>query len=246
MAKKRTKTPAERAYAKQLKRIKQFISRAEKRGFIFYDNVIPERPTRITQASARKLAKLTPEKLYKKAEYAGEASYGEIVPASEGVKLERSLRAKKAAETRKRKKEQNVRQQPAQESTNTPGFEPPYKPTNDANFYEMTVISNWYSSLENFRGGEAYNMLRVFMGSVIRENGIPDTVTMLEEAANDGVLLTWETVYKGDQALMYIGYLIDFLPESGVLYKDETLDRMQFMSRLGDALEQEEDWEYPI
>ena len=101
MAKRRKQTPAERSYSKQVKRIKQFISRAEKRGYQFSEDVLPQRPKRVTQASVRKLAKLTPEKLYQKAVYGGLASYGEIVPATEGVKLERSFRAKKAAETRK-------------------------------------------------------------------------------------------------------------------------------------------------
>ena len=94
MAKRRKQTPAERAYSKQVKRIKQFISRAEKRGYQFSENVLPQRPKRVTQASVRKLAKLTPEKLYQKAVYGGLASGGEIVPAIEGVKLERSLRGK--------------------------------------------------------------------------------------------------------------------------------------------------------
>ena len=104
MTKRRKQTPAERAYSKQVKRIKQFIRRAEKRGYQFSENVLPQRPKRVTQASVRKLAKLTPEKMYQKAVYGGLASDGEIVPAIEGVKLERSLRAKKATETRKRKK----------------------------------------------------------------------------------------------------------------------------------------------
>ena len=101
MAKRRKQTPAERAYSKQVKRIKQFISRAEKRGYHFSEDVLPQRPKRVTKASVLKLAKLTPEKLYQKAVYGGTATEGEIVPATEGVKLERSLRAKKAAETRK-------------------------------------------------------------------------------------------------------------------------------------------------
>ena len=79
MTKVKKKSPAEREYDKQVKRIKQFIRRAEKRGFIFPDNVIPNKPKRITKASVRKLSKITPKELYKKAEYGGEATEGEIV-----------------------------------------------------------------------------------------------------------------------------------------------------------------------
>lgn len=67
--------------------------------------------------------------MYKKAVYGGLASGGEIVPATEGVKLERSLRAKKAAETRKYRLAE-----PVQEPTNTPGFVPPENISEDGTF----------------------------------------------------------------------------------------------------------------
>ena len=136
MAKRRKQTPAERAYSKQVKRIKQFISRAEKRGYQFSEDVLPQRPKRVTQASVRKLAKLTPEKLYQKAVYGGLASYGEIVPATEGVKLERSLRAKKSAETRKYRLAE-----PKQEQSNTNGFVPPENISEDGTFFDAVVIT---------------------------------------------------------------------------------------------------------
>lgn len=133
MAKRKTKqTPNQRAYAKQVKRIKQFIRRAEKRGYQFTENVLPQQPKRVTQASIRKLAQLTPEKLYQKAVYGGLASEGEIVAAIEGVKLERSLRAKKAAETRKHRQANSTHA-----PTNTPGFEPPEKKVMQDSGYMM-------------------------------------------------------------------------------------------------------------
>ena len=82
MAKKRKQTETEKLYSKQLKRIKQFIRRAEKRGFIFKEDIIPQKPKKVTKASVRKLEKLTPEKLYKKSLYV-EESTGEIEEATE-------------------------------------------------------------------------------------------------------------------------------------------------------------------
>ena len=136
MAKRLKQTQSERAYAKQVKRIKQFISRAEKRGYKFSEDVLPQKPKRITQASVRKLAKLTPEKLYQKAVYGGSASYGEIVTGTEGVKLERSFKAQKAAETRKYRLSE-----PSQEPTNTPGFVPPENISEDSSFFDAVIIS---------------------------------------------------------------------------------------------------------
>ena len=135
MTKVKKKSPAEREYDKQVKRIKQFVRRAEKRGFIFPDNVIPNKPKRITKASVRKLSKITPKELYKKAEYGGEASEGEIVSAKEGLELERKARAKKSAQTRKHKKEQK-----SQQLTNEQGFKAPYNPTYENSFYTRIVI----------------------------------------------------------------------------------------------------------
>ena len=73
MAKKRKQTETEKLYSKQLKRIKQFIRRAEKRGFVFEEDIIPQKPKKVTKASVRKLEKLTPEKLYKKSLYLEES-----------------------------------------------------------------------------------------------------------------------------------------------------------------------------
>lgn len=105
MAKKRKQTETEKLYSKQLKRIKQFIRRAEKRGFIFKEDIIPQKPKKVTKASVRKLEKLTPEKLYKKSLYV-EESTGEIEEAQKRRKEERKQRARKAVKTRKERQKQ--------------------------------------------------------------------------------------------------------------------------------------------
>lgn len=83
-------------YNRNVKRVKQFIRRAEKRGYIFPEIKLPR---------GAKIRELTPEKLYKKAVYGGEATFGEVVPAEEGLKAEFSARSKKSARTRAEKKE---------------------------------------------------------------------------------------------------------------------------------------------
>ena len=87
MAIKKIESPVKQEYNKQLKRVKSFIHRAEKKGFVFSENVIPSRPKRITQASVRKLEKLTPNKLYQKAEYVSEATYGEVISGKKGLQI---------------------------------------------------------------------------------------------------------------------------------------------------------------
>lgn len=89
----------EQEYKKQLRRIKQFIKRAEKRGFVFDENIIPETPARITTRSVNKLQNIKPKDLYKKSTYKSPTT-GVIVKGQEGRTQERKESAKKAAETR--------------------------------------------------------------------------------------------------------------------------------------------------
>lgn len=125
-------------------------------------------------------------------------------------------------------------------------FIPPYNISDDDSFFENVVISQWYATLAEFSNGEAYNLLRTWMGNTVRTEGKHNTAIMLQDGAENGHLLTWEVVYKHDNAVLYIGYMLDYLPDEGVLYKEEMLDKIEYMKRLGDALEQDEDWEYPL
>lgn len=135
---------------------------------------------------------------------------------------------------------------PTQEPTNTPGFIPPENMSQDESFFDNVVISQWYGTLGEFSNGEAYNLLRSWMGNTIRTEGKHNTAIMLQDGAENGHLLTWDVVYKYDNAVLYIGYMLDYLPDEGVLYKEEILDKIEYMKRLGDALEQDEDWENPL
>ena len=230
MAKRHKQTPAERAYSKQVRRIKQFIRRAEKRGYQFNENALPKKPKRVTQASVQKLAKLTPDKLYKKAVYGGLATMGEIVPATKGLKLERSLRAKKAVQTRKYRLS-NPKQQP----TNTPGFEPPENISEDAAFFDAVVISGFRSHVRQFNE-RASNLLLSWLDKILSTNDAHDVATMLNDGAEAGLIITYQIVYSQDKLTQYMSEMLDYLPEAGPLFKAEMMD----------ALEEEEDYSSPL
>lgn len=224
MAKKRPQKNKE-AYNKELRRIKRFISRAEKRGYQFEKNIIPKKPKKITPASVRRLKKITPDYLYSRSVYGGEATIGEIVSGKQGRTEER----KKAARKR-RKKDDTVLQEVVAESS----------------FYDKVVISHWYGQLRQFSRGEAYNLLRSWMGQLVEQKGLHDVATMLQTAIDNGVILTWEQSYNEEATERYIGNLLEYLPDEGVLYKDQQLDKLEYMKTLGDALEQDENWAYPL
>ena len=96
-------------YKKEIKRIKRFIKRAEKRGYSFNFKE-PQPPKRVRKESVERLKKITPEKLYASAMYRGLYSDFRELSGLEARKRERSASAKKAAETRKRKAEQEKRE----------------------------------------------------------------------------------------------------------------------------------------
>ena len=115
MAKRKKQTENQKAYQKERRRLLQAVRRAEKQGYIFPEDVVPELPERVTKKQLENIQKIKPKQLYKKAEFVYQET-GEIVPAEQRkqeVKQEATIKAK---ETRKRKK------------TSTPNV-PTYYPT---------------------------------------------------------------------------------------------------------------------
>lgn len=92
-------------YNKELNRIKRFIRNAEKRGYVFEPNLIPPKPKTITSGSIRRLSKIRPAGLYKKA-YAISAVTGQPITVEQRKREIREEASRKAWETRRRKKDQ--------------------------------------------------------------------------------------------------------------------------------------------
>lgn len=95
-----SKNSVREEYKKQRRRIQSFLSRAKKRGYQFLNNVLPRQPKKITKASIRRLAKLTPDVLYEKATWVDPNS-GESLRGVIARQEERKAAARRAAKTRK-------------------------------------------------------------------------------------------------------------------------------------------------
>lgn len=94
-AKKRQKmTPNQAAFAKQQQRIRRFIKSAEKRGYSFPANAVPERPARVTKRDIARITAIKPETLYEQATFIYD---GSTFTGTEGRMIERSLAAQKGA-----------------------------------------------------------------------------------------------------------------------------------------------------
>lgn len=100
MAKKKRKlTKAEQDYNRNRRRIKDFIRRAEKRGFVFPEFTMPDRPNKITQKAVKELERWTPQKFYETGYYKTSWT-GEVVPATTGRKMERQAAYRRGVEHR--------------------------------------------------------------------------------------------------------------------------------------------------
>lgn len=88
-------------YMKELRRIQQTVRRAEKRGYRFNENVVPQTPKRVTKKALQTIKEITPVKIYSKAQYLDEHT-GKVVSGQEGRKLEAQARGRKASATRQR------------------------------------------------------------------------------------------------------------------------------------------------
>ena len=116
MAKRKKQTENQKAYQKERRRLLQAVRRAEKQGYIFPEDIVPELPKRVTKKQLEKIQKIKPKQLYKKAEFVYQET-GEIVPAEQRKQEVKQEAIIKAKETRKRKKK-----------TSTP-YIPTYYPT---------------------------------------------------------------------------------------------------------------------
>lgn len=105
MGKTTKKAQLLKEYNKERNRIKRFIRNAEKRGYVFEPNLIPPKPKTITSGSIRRLSKIRPAQLYNKA-YAISAVTGQPITVEQRKKEIRQEGARKAWETRRRKKDQ--------------------------------------------------------------------------------------------------------------------------------------------
>ena len=103
MAKRNKQTENQKAYQKERRRLLQAVRRAEKQGYIFPEDVVPELPERVTKKQLENIQKIKPKQLYKKAEFVYQET-GEIVPAEQRKQEVKQEAIRKAKETRKRNK----------------------------------------------------------------------------------------------------------------------------------------------
>lgn len=221
MAKRKLNNQTTKQYNKELKRIKQFIRRAEKRGYKFDDNIIPKKPKKITQGSIRKLKKINPDYLYKKSVYGGEATQGEIVTGLTGRKAEKSLSAKRASYTRK------INKSRTKDTTYGNTFTPPYNVSEDDSFYDNVTISGFRYHVKQFNE-RASEMLLSWLDRLLSTHDKHDVAVMLNDGAENGNIVNYQIVYSRDRLIEYMSNMLDYLPDEGTLFKEKFMEAMEY------------------
>lgn len=182
---------------KQLKRIRQFISRAEKRGYRFPEGFKESLPSLSTQ----KLKSFTAEKLYKNVATAISEKTGKIVKGSERRAEERSEAALKSARTRiEGKFAESIEGKLLQEQ-----FEeldvPVHNPNDDINFLTSELISagsvimsNIYELIETFPSAGSEELRRM-LNEELNTYGYDKVLFGLASAPQEAIKAVSEIVY---------------------------------------------------
>ena len=210
-------------YKKQVKRLKQAVRRAEKRGYIVPENVIPKHPKRITKKSVERLKKITTKEIYSKSEKL-DFETGELIPGEVARKHERSESAKKAAKTRKEKR-YNA------EKGESEYYEPQYETFPSG---ADIIIGNFKAEMTRFPE-VAQPIVNQWLDRLLRDYSKEDVAEMLENAAAQGLGVDYSIAYREDLLLDRLSEMLDLLPGASTGNKIDIMEAMEY----------EEDWEMP-
>lgn len=159
---------------KEIARIKRFIREAEKRGYIFSENVIPPLPKVATSATVRKYKAITPARLYKKAAFFD--PQGKKIKGSTRRAQERSEAAKKGAHTRKINRAMKILKEVRRIIS------------------EWTPNPTWSAHLSDLKEHDK-NQLETILNSAIAAEGEEAVAQRMQEHADEIIELTYAIIY---------------------------------------------------
>ena len=212
---------------KQEKRIKSFLRRATKRGYMFPENVMPKRPDVINKEYVDKLKELTPPSMYKEAHWV-DPTTGEYVGAYEGRKTERRRAYQKGVERRKQRERKHVKYAPPEPSE----YESRYEESR-TDFYAEAIIKNFKMNLEAFNSNGA-SILGLWIDNLIMKFGEGEVADMLERGAQAGVIIDYEVIYDEQMTRSFMADMVKYL------WSMEPEDAESFGQAFYDALEEDD------
>lgn len=164
------------AYRRERQRIQRQINRMAKRG---YDvpQLLPKIPKLITQASVRRLKRITTEKLYKESRFI-DIETGEILTSKEGQTLERS---------RRKKSKQKVQAPPPI---------PVAPPEPDYVMFDNQILTVFTMEMTEIfgRNEKLFNYITRWYNRALEKYGAEEMAEALEQAKAQGMFPGWEAV----------------------------------------------------
>lgn len=218
MARKKL-TVNQQQWKKEVDRLKQFIRRAEKRGFTF-DDVIPATPKRITKKQLNLIKSLTPNVLYSRANYT-DPQTGQSISGTEGRRLERS----RAALKRFKKSTYNP---PIEEDSVLHQIEEMIR--------DWKTFPNWSKYFTEVKR-EDKNRLKALLDGKIAEVGRKETARILQENAEGINHMADEILYSSDEDAvnMDLNYIATVLKGSPL-----TADESAYYTQLAESYNESE------
>lgn len=224
MAKRRKQTRAEKAYNRERRRIERQITRMTQRGYDVPENILPPRPKRVTAASVRRLQKITTPKLYERSRYI-DVETGELLTGAEGRSLERQATARRAAETRRQRRE--AARAPRRETPK------PQLPVVEYVQFDEQILTVFQMEMTEIygRNEKLFNYISRWFQMARQRYGDEDFADALERAKANGEWPGWEGVSDSE---ILVGKLTGILEMVG----GTSGGRQEIL----EALEEGEDW----
>lgn len=170
------------AYRKERQRIQRQINRMTKRGYDVPE-LLPKIPKKITEASVRRLKKLTTEKLYKESRFI-DFETGEILTSEEGQKLEK---------TRRRKPKRKEQPSPPTPPTPLPG---PISAGDEYVIFDRQILTVFTMEMTEIfgRNEKLFNYITRWYNRALEKYRAEEMAEALEQAKAEGMFPGWEAV----------------------------------------------------
>ena len=181
MARRKPKlTDVKQVYRKERQRIQRQINRMTKRGYDVPE-LLPKIPKKITEASVRRLKKLTTEKLYKESRFI-DFETGEILTSEEGQKLEK---------VRRRRPKPKVQALP-------PSPVAPQEP--EYVIFDKQILTVFTMEMTEIfgRNEKLFNYITRWYNRSLEKYGAEEMAEALEQAKAQGMFPGWEAVSDGE------------------------------------------------
>lgn len=186
------------AYRRERQRIQRQINRMTKRGYDVQKS-LPKIPKLITQASVRRLKKITNEKLYKESRFI-DIETGEILTGKQGQLIENKQRTQRAAQTRRNKRKNvsgETSEAPTQDETKG------YQDRNGKPVYGVEVVQFTQQVLTVFtmemteifgRVPKLFNYITAWFTAARFKYGDEELAEVLQQTKESGDWPGWECI----------------------------------------------------